>query len=213
MSFTVIALGNPSEEFDSTRHNAGRVVLEPIVKSHGATFGLKEKYKSLVSEIVLDYDDIPSEMQHHAKKSAQAKCVCVMPETYMNNSGQAAQFFTNGVKAPKQLIVIHDDLDLPLGGVKVSYDRGAGGHKGVLSIVRTIKTQQFLRIRVGISPVTPKGVVKKPIGADAVERHILGTFKPTELTVLKKVSKKVQGILATYMMVDRQEATMFGNNS
>ena len=82
-------------------------------------------------------------------------------------------------KAAEKLIVIYDDLDLPLGTLKISYNRGSGGHKGLESIIRALKTKEFIRIRIGIGK-------KKD-----VEKHILGNFTKLETDTLKKVFKKV----------------------
>ncbi|OHB17280.1 MAG: hypothetical protein A2544_01625 [Candidatus Zambryskibacteria bacterium RIFOXYD2_FULL_43_10] len=109
----------------------------------------------------------------------------VMPDTFMNKSGIAVAKVIRSKKAAKSLIVIYDDLDLPLGTMKISYNRGSGGHKGVESIIRALKTKEFIRIRVGIG--------RK---AD-VEKHILGRFKKSEMEILKKVFKKALGAVET----------------
>ncbi len=110
---------------------------------------------------------------------------------FMNESGKAVKPFIKSKKEAKGLIVVHDDLDLPLGSFKISFGRGAGGHKGVESIIKMLKTQDFIRVRIGICPTTPSGKLKKPKGEEAVVKFILGKFKPAELVILKKVSKRV----------------------
>lgn len=110
------------------------------------------------------------------------------PETFMNKSGQAVAKVIKSKKAAKSLIVIHDDLDLPLGVLKISYNRGSGGHKGVESIIRALKTKEFARIRIGIG--LPAGKAGKH---SDVDKHILGEFKKSELETLKKVSKRALG--------------------
>jgi peptidyl-tRNA hydrolase, PTH1 family len=100
-------------------------------------------------------------------------------DTFMNKSGVGVAKVVKSKKAAEKLVVIYDDLDLPLGVVKMSYDRGSGGHKGVESIIRAIKTKAFIRVRVGIGKKEP------------VEKHILGKFTPREKEILKKVFKKV----------------------
>lgn len=106
------------------------------------------------------------------------------PDTYMNKSGPAVAKAMAG-KSAKKLIVIHDDLDLPLGGMKVSYNRNSGGHKGVESIIRALETKEFIRIRIGIG--------KK----EDVEEYILGKFKKSEIETLKKVFKNVSAAVFT----------------
>lgn len=113
------------------------------------------------------------------------------PDTYMNHSGKFAAKHVKSKKAAEKLIVIYDDLDLPLGTMKISYNRSSGGHRGVESIIKALKTEAFIRIRIGISPATPSGKLKKPHGEKEVEKHILGEFKKSEDETLKKVFKKV----------------------
>lgn len=113
-------------------------------------------------------------------------------DTFMNKTGQALVKHVKSPKMAKKLVVIYDDLDLPLGTFKISYDRGSGGHKGVESIIKSLKTREFIRVRVGISPTTPSGKLKKPKGDDLVEKFILGEFKKSELDILKKVFKEAE---------------------
>ncbi|MDO8590321.1 MAG: aminoacyl-tRNA hydrolase [bacterium] len=114
-------------------------------------------------------------------------------DTFMNKSGSGVAKVVKNKKAAEKLIVIYDDLDLPIGTLKVSYNRSSGGHRGLESVIRALKTEGFIRIRIGISPVTPSGKIKKPKGEAAVEKHILGEFKKSETEILKKVFKRAQG--------------------
>ena len=113
------------------------------------------------------------------KKREIPKVKLVFLDTFMNKSGAGVGKVIKSKKAAEKLIVIYDDLDLPIGTMKISFNRGSGGHKGIESIVRAVKTKEFVRIRIGIG--------KK---AD-VEKHILGKFTPKEKEELKKVFKKV----------------------
>ena len=108
-----------------------------------------------------------------------------VPDTYMNKTGGAIAKVVKSKKAAEKLIVIYDDLDLPLGTMKISYNRSSGGHRGVESIIKALKTEAFIRIRIGISPK------KKPSGETAVEKHILSDFKKPEAEILRKLFKKV----------------------
>lgn len=121
----------------------------------------------------------------------------LVPDTFMNRSGQFVTKFVKSKKAAEKLIVIYDDLDLPLGAMKISYNRSSGGHRGVESIIKALKTEAFIRIRIGISPKTPGGKTKKPIGEKMVEKHILTEFKKPEMEVLKKVFKTVVTVVET----------------
>ncbi|MDR3519839.1 MAG: aminoacyl-tRNA hydrolase [Candidatus Pacebacteria bacterium] len=125
------------------------------------------------------------------KKMEDQKIKFITPDTFMNNSGKAISPLVKSKKDLKDLVVIYDDIDLPLGKMKISFNRSSGGHNGVGSIIKSLKTEEFLRIRIGISPATPKGVVRKPQGEKAVLNFLLGEFKKPELETIKKLSKKV----------------------
>ena len=122
------------------------------------------------------------------------------PDTFMNKSGTAIVKVVKSKKVAHKLIVVYDDLDLALGTMKISYNRSSGGHRGVKSIIKALKTQEFIRIRIGISPATLSGKLKKPKGEKEVEKHILSDFKKPETEILKKVFKKV--VLAVEMIVE-----------
>ncbi len=92
---------------------------------------------------------------------------------------------------------MYDDLDLPLGRIKIAFARSSGGHKGVESIMRAIKTDQFIRVRVGIAPENAKGNAKVITGEEKVLKLILGKFSAAEEAELKKVFKRVADALAT----------------
>ena len=123
--------------------------------------------------------------EHVPKLSAKF----VFLDTFMNKSGPGIAKVVKSKKAAEKLIVIYDDLDLPLGTLKISYNRGSGGHKGLESIIRALKTKEFIRIRIGIGKKVD------------VEKHILGQFKKSELEILKKVFKRASE--AVEMIVGR----------
>lgn len=106
------------------------------------------------------------------------------PDTFMNKTGPFVAKVMKG-KSAKKLIIIYDDLDLPLGSMKVSYNRGSGGHNGLESIIKALKTREFIRIRIGI------GKKKRPTAGAELEKYILSDFRKPEMEVLKKVFKKV----------------------
>lgn len=126
-----------------------------------------------------------------ADKVETPKIKFITPDTFMNNSGKAVASFVKSKKDLASLIVIYDDIDLPLGRIKISFNRSSGGHNGVESIIKHVKSQEFLRIRIGVSPETPGGKLRKPSGEKAVLNFLLGEFKKSELDELKKLSKKV----------------------
>lgn len=139
-----------------------------------------------------------------ALKDVDAKLIT--PDTFMNKSGDAVKPLIKNAKQAEHLVVIHDDLDLPFGSFKISFNKSAGGHRGVESIIKAIKTQAFTRIRIGISPTTPSGKLKKPRGEEAVGRHILGKFKPAELAGLKKLHKRINEALLVLISDGREKA-------
>lgn len=152
-----------------------------------------------------------TETRHNAGRAAVealagVKVRLVTPDTFMNKSGDALKSLVKNAKQAEQLIVIHDDLDVPFGSFKISFNKSSGGHKGVESIIRALKTQAFTRIRIGTSPTTPGGKLKKPKGEAAVEKHILGKFKPSELAALKNLHKKINEALITLTTKGREKA-------
>jgi PTH1 family peptidyl-tRNA hydrolase len=180
MPYIIAGLGNPGEEYKETRHNAGRIMVEKIAKAYGfSEWKHDKKLNALTTKGEIDGE----------------KVQLVNPETFMNKSGSALAPLVTSVKKAEKLIVIYDDLDLPLGTLRMSFNRGSGGHRGLESIVKSIKTPAFIRIRVGIAPVTPSGKTKKPTGEAVVEKHILGEFKKAEQDILKKEAKKIVDIL------------------
>ena len=133
------------------------------------------------------------------------------PDTFMNNSGKAVVPFIKSKKDLESLVVVYDDIDLPLGTMKISFNRSSGGHNGVGSIIKSLKTEAFLRIRVGICPTTPTGKLKKPSGEAAVLKFLLGEFKKDELTELKKLSKKIALAIDTIFSESKEKAMSLYN--
>jgi PTH1 family peptidyl-tRNA hydrolase len=182
-NFLVVGLGNPGEEYGNTRHNIGVLVLDRFARAQDAGVWRDEKgVKAKTIKLKVEKNSV----------------LLVAPQTLMNESGLSLKpFFKagSGTFKPEQLIVIHDDMDLALGTFKISFNRGSGGHRGIESIINSIKSNEFARIRVGVSPVDSKGLIKKPKGEEAVVSFILGKFKPDEQEILKKVSKQIMEAL------------------
>lgn len=125
------------------------------------------------------------------QKLDDLKIKFLTPDTFMNKSGLAVVPLIKNKKDLANLVVIYDDIDLPLGKMKISFNRSAGGHRGLASIIKALKSEEFVRIRIGIAPATPSGKIKKPSGEKNVINFILGEFKKSELETIKKLSKKV----------------------
>ena len=109
---------------------------------------------------------------------------------YMNNSGGPIKKLITSKKAAEKLIVLHDELDLPLGRVKVSFGSSAGGHNGVKSIEKALKTKDYVRVRIGISGATPTGKLKRP-APEKLADFVLAKFRPPEADKLKKAKNIV----------------------
>jgi PTH1 family peptidyl-tRNA hydrolase len=145
------------------------------------------------------------------KKWEGSKVKFLTPDTFMNNSGKAVAMFVKTKKDLENLIVIYDDIDLPIGKIKISYNRSAGGHNGVASIIKSVKSEEFVRIRIGISPATPSGKIRKPKGEKDVLKFLLGEFKKSELDTVKKLSKKVAEAVETIFSESREKAMSLYN--
>lgn len=192
MQWTLVGLGNPGKEYERTRHNVGRDLLFAIAKKEGIS-NWKEDAKTR---------SMTAKGELFGKKA-----VLVLPDTYMNNSGNALKSLVTSKKDAERLVVIQDELDMPLGKVKFAFGSSAGGHRGIDSIQRALKTKDFVRIRVGISPSTPTGKLKKPDSSDTVD-FVLGKFKPAEQEKLKKVQKTVAEALENLLTEGYDHATM-----
>lgn len=147
-----------------------------------------------------------------SKKLEDSKIKFITPDTFMNNSGKAVAPLIKSKKDLKDLVVIYDDIDLPLGKMKISFNRSSGGHNGLGSVIKYLKSEEFLRIRIGISPATSKGVVKKPKGEKAVLNFLLGEYKKPELEIIKKLSKKVAEAVEIIFGESKEKAMSIFNN-
>jgi len=184
--YTVVGLGNPGEKYEATRHNIGRDVVELFRKTHDfPEWTLDKRAHALISEGRFNKKDI----------------LLMLPETYMNDSGMAVIRYVKNKKQASQMLVLHDELDVGLGRFKISTNKSAGGHKGIISIIEHIKTQEFARLRIGIAPVTPGGKIKKILGEAIVKKHVLTKFKPTESETAAKVL--TEGVHAIEMCIDK----------
>ena len=131
----VIGLGNPGKEYARSRHNVGEEVVRLLAARHSATFKAG-KYNSEVAEARL----------------GDERVVLAFPLTYMNESGQAASALVRFAKieSPDQIVIVHDELDLPPGQVRLKAGGGLAGHNGLRSVTQHLKTQDYLRVRIGV---------------------------------------------------------------
>jgi peptidyl-tRNA hydrolase, PTH1 family len=145
------------------------------------------------------------------KKLENQKIKFITPDTFMNNSGRAVVPLVKTKKDLENLVVIYDDVDLPLGKIKISFNHSSGGHNGLGSIIKSLKSKEFLRIRVGISPTTPSGKLRKPKGEEAMLKFLLGEFKKPELETLKKISKIIAEAVETIFSESKEKAMSLYN--
>lgn len=197
MAFVIIGLGNPGAEYAKTRHNAGRMAVELLAEQEGfEPFKLQKAAHALVSKGVI----------------AGEKVTLVLPEVAMNVSGKAALSFVKSKAAAKKTLVVRDELDLPLGVLKMTtYGRGSGGHKGVESIMRAIKTKEFAQMKIGISGATAKGTLKKPTAGEKVVKHVIGKFAPSEEAPLQNVLSHATDAMRLFVSDGIEKAMLEAN--
>ncbi len=192
MQYLVVGLGNPGEEYANTRHNAGRMVVEQFRKKNDfPEWSADKSLKALVSKGSWGKD----------------KVTLLLPDNFMNVSGKSVAPLVKNAKDTERTIVVYDDLDLPLGSMKISFNRSSGGHKGVESIIKALKTRAFARLRIGICPTTTSGKLKKPKGEKALLDFIIGEFKKAEIEEMKKITKKGADALGFILDEGREIAT------
>jgi peptidyl-tRNA hydrolase, PTH1 family len=184
----IVGLGNPGKEYAQTRHNVGFLFVEHFVKEAGLPDLHESKtYNGSMSEGVFEGNEVTA----------------FLPHTYMNASGGAVAKLVPRSDA-ERLIVIYDEVDLPLGLMKVSFGRGDGGHNGVKSIIAALGTRDFIRVRVGIGgksmwtgkPVRPKG--------DALASYVLKKFSPKELIQLQELMGEVPEMISLFLLKGKE---------
>lgn len=176
MKYLYFGLGNPGEKYENTRHNAGRILLDAIAKKHDAAEVIDKPTKVITKTFTLE----------------GSEAVLISPLTAMNDSGGVVKRY----REPESMIVIvYDDIDLPLGELRLSYNKSGGGHNGVLSVVKQLTTQKFITLRVGVSPQTEIGTLRRPIGKGNVQKFVLDDFSYEERKTLEALSEKAEKIM------------------
>lgn len=179
----IIGLGNPGEKYSKTRHNLGFEVLEEFRKKNNLSEWESEaKFKS---EIIKIENDL----------------ILARPQTFVNNSGLAAQAITNFYKiTPNDVVIVQDDLDLPLGQIKAKIGGSGNGHHGLESIIDKLGTDQFIRVRLGIGNEKSHSGEHQRISF-AAERFVLDQFLLKEKSEVKQMIK--QAIKALEVIFDK----------
>lgn len=166
----IVGLGNPGKKFEKMRHNLGRIIVSSWRKVIGfPDFKFEKKFNALTSKGVFNRE----------------KVILALPETFMNLSGKAVKLIIEnyGLRI-SNLFVVHDEIDLPLGKIRISKGRGSAGHKGVQSIIDELGTKNFVRFRIGIKPKSCK------LKAESLSNFVLQKFTKKEEKILKEVIEK-----------------------
>lgn len=172
----VVGLGNPGDEYAGTRHNVGADVIAVLADRHGGSLR-RSKELALSCEV----------------RMGGERVALAFPQTFMNESGQAVQKLVrrHGVDDPARIVVVHDELDLPVGGLRVKDGGGLAGHNGLKSITAHLRTRDYLRVRIGVG---------KPLGRQSGADHVLrrpGRAEAAELgVVIQEAADAVEAILA-----------------
>jgi len=167
----VLGLGNPGPKYRNTRHNVGFCVLDALSVKLNAPFS-REKYDSEVASAVFESE----------------KLLLMKPLTYMNRSGNAAaRAARNNLGSPAGLLVVVDDVNLPLGRMRFRAQGSAGGHNGLRSIIERLGTDEFPRLRLGVGAAAGEG---------GLVDHVLGRFRPAERgAVDDMIARAVDGVI------------------
>lgn len=167
----IVGLGNPGREYARMRHNVGFQCVERLARENGILFPMRHRL-TLIGEGVIE----------------EERVTLAKPRTYVNLSGEAVAYLMSRYRLkPPDLLVIYDDMDLPLGKVRLRPRGSAGGHKGMMSIIERLGTEDFPRIRVGVG--------RPGEGQDDVE-YVLGNFSPEEQRVVNDAVQRVSESVA-----------------
>ncbi|MCX7779258.1 MAG: aminoacyl-tRNA hydrolase [Patescibacteria group bacterium] len=187
----VIGLGNPLPKYLGTRHNLGQAVVSFFRQIKGLpNFGFKKKFASLIAQGKIDDE----------------KIFLVLPQTFMNESGQAVKkIMENWSLKIENLIVVHDDLDLPLGKIRIRTSGSAGGHRGVQSIIDQLKTENFIRIKIGIKPSSKFKIQN-------LENFVLQRFSKEEKEIVERAIRKTCQVLENSLKEEVKNQTILLSN-
>ena len=182
----IVGLGNPGKEYSGSRHNLGFRCINHLAKAHG-----------------IGIDKRQCQAQLGVGRIAGVQVVLGKPRTYMNLSGKSVHLMMDRFKAKREdIVVIHDDLDLLLGRIRLYANGGPGGHKGVESIIAALGSRDFIRVRVGVG--------RPPPGMDPVD-FVLLDFSPTERPLVEEAIAKV-GEAVPFLLKEGLAAAMNKHN-
>jgi len=170
----IIGLGNPGKKYEKTRHNLGFLVINELAeKMEMNNWKIKMQFNANIA-------------QGNFKNE---KIILAKPQTFMNNSGMAIKSIVDYYKIPNEnIFIIHDDIDLLLGEIKVQKNRSSAGHKGVQSIINALGTKDFIRVRLGIKSIDQKTIID-------TEKFVLQKFSKDEGKIIQETIKKATGMI------------------
>ena len=178
----VVGLGNPGPKHEQTRHNVGFVFVDELAKSKGATWKLENKFHGEVCKLTV----------------AGSSIWLLKPNTYMNLSGQAVSALANFYKIdPESILVVHDELDIPPGQLRLKQGGGHGGHNGLRDIIAKTGSREFLRLRIGIG---------HPGDARDVTNFVLGKAPQSEQKLIDNAIDEAMRVLPQIAEGDMQPA-------
>jgi len=178
----IVGLGNPGLKHEKTRHNFGFMILESLFKDLATPKDSFREEKKFHGEI--------AEVNWQSKKASGEKIILIRPLTYMNNSGLAVRAIADFYKIKSNDIwIVHDEIDLPLGAMKIRFGGSSAGHKGVESIMDHLKTEKFWRFRMGIGKQVQKSKITGK-RVKAIDDFVLGEFGEGERGKQREVIKR-----------------------
>jgi PTH1 family peptidyl-tRNA hydrolase len=183
--FTIVALGNPGSEYIRTRHNAAWLVLDELFPD--VSWQSDRYAQALLAKAELSHSVI----------------TLIKPQTFMNRSGETVGYLVGKGLLSENLIVIQDDVDLPLGKIRISFDSSAGGHNGIKSITNTLGTAAYTRVRIGIAPVDAEGNIYKPADTSS---FVLKDFSSPDLDKVQSLAPTIKHALETIVEEGKEVA-------
>lgn len=200
----IVGLGNPGAEYERTRHNIGFMAVDRLATSWSISLGKEKRFYGIFGEGRLS-----------TRLASSGKIRLLKPTTYMNVSGQSVRACADWFKGnPENILVIYDDMDLPLGKLRLRPSGSAGGHNGMKSIISHLGTQNFPRLRLGIGR-GGKDDVDCAIASKAnqnVTNHVLGGFSASETKILPEIFNLAESTV-TSILADGLEKAMSLYNS
>jgi peptidyl-tRNA hydrolase, PTH1 family len=198
----IVGLGNPGEKYEKTRHNLGFMVVDQFLKDITESRETKWSHDAKVKSDVAAF-----EWPEPTKKVIVAK-----PRTYMNNSGMAVRLLMDYYKIePEDIWIVHDELDIPTGGMKIRIGGSSAGHNGIESIMTSIGTEKFYRFRLGIGMSRNKAELGRHVMLRADE-YVLDTFSTGDMGKIRELIKRASKAL-TCGLTDGIDVAMNKYNS